>query len=160
MKINYDKTAEEPEKVETPEPPQEEPKPDAQNFKNVQDFLSAVEDEPSRKLLEKFYGVIKSETSQILAPVERQNNEAKFETEFKKYEKIEGLSDYHDDLKKTFLRNPNQSFKALIGETVADLQLNKVKSVEKTPSTPNRGKVDTSNLSKDELYDMLDTMKE
>ena len=154
-----EKPAVEPEKEETPEP-QEEPKPDAQNFKNVQEFLSAVEDEPSRKLLEKFYGVIKSETSQILAPVERQNNEAKFEKEFSKYEKIEGLSDYHDDLKKTFLRNPNQSFKALIGETVADLQLNKVKSVEKTPSTPNRGKVDTSNLSKDELYDMLDTLKE
>ena len=154
-----DKPAEEPEKEIAPEP-QEEPKPDSSNFKDVKEFLNAVEDEPSRKLLEKFYGVIKSETSQILAPVERQNNEAKFEKEFSKYEKIEGLSDYHDDLKKTFLRNPNQSFKALIGETVADLQLNKVKSVEKTPSTPNRGKVDTSNLSKDELYDMLDTMKE
>ena len=149
----------EPEK-ELPPEPQEEPKPDAQNFKNVNDFLNAVEDEPSRKLLEKFYGVIKSETSQILAPVERQNNEAKFEKEFSKYEKIDGLSDYHDDLKKTFLRNPNQSFKALIGETVADLQLNKVKSVEKTPSTPNRGKVDTSNLSKDELYELMDTLKE
>ena len=154
-----EKPAEIPEEVIAPEP-QEEPKLDNSNFKNVTEFLNAVEDEPSRKLLEKFYGVIKAETSTILAPVERQNNETKFETEFKKYEKIEGLSDYHDDLKKTFLRNPNQSFKALIGETVADLQLNKVKSVEKTPSTPNRGKVDTSNLSKDELYELMDTLKE
>ena len=149
----------EPEK-ELPPEPQEEPKPDNSNFKNVQEFLSAVEDEPSRKLLEKFASVLKKENETILAPIERQNNETKFETEFSKYEKIEGISDYKDDLKKTFLRNPNQSVKALVSEVAMDLQLNKVKSVEKTPSTPNRGKVDTSNLSKEELYNLMDTLRE
>jgi len=130
-----------------------------QDFKNVQEFLAAVEDEPSRKLLENFYGVIRSETSSILGPIEQKNNETKFETEFSRYEKVEGLADYKNDLKKTFLRNPNQSFKALIGETIADLQLNKVKPIEKTPSTPNRGEVDTSNLGKEDLYNLLDTMR-
>ena len=147
-----DKPAKKPE-----ESPDDKP---ALEFNNVQDFLKAVEDEPSRKLLEKFYGVIKSEISTTLSPIEKANSEAKFNEEFSKYETIEGLSDYKNDLKKSFLRNPNQSVKALIGEVVTDLQLNKVKPIEKTPSSPNRGQVDTSNLSKDELYTMLESMKE
>ena len=146
--------------VETTETPPETKPEDSQSFKNVKEFLDAVEDEPSRKLLEKFYGVIKGEMSSTLAPIEQKNNETRFETEFNKYEKIEGLADHKNDLKKTFLRNPSQSLKALIGEVVTDLQLSKVKPLEATPSSPNRGKVDTSTLSKDELYDMLDTLKE
>jgi len=139
-----------------------EPKPDdSYKFKDVKEFLDAVEDEPSRKLLEKFYGVIKAETSTILAPIEQKNNETKFETEFSKYEKIDGLSDYKNDLKKTFLRNPNQSFKALIGETIADLQLNKVKPIEKTPSSPNRGgKVNTDEMTLEQLYTTLESQKQ
>lgn len=129
------------------------------NFKDVKEFLSAVQDEDSRKLLENFYNVIKGETSSILAPIEAKNNETKFETEFSKYEKIEGVSNYKNDLKKTFLRNPNQSIEALVGKVVTDLALHKIKPIEAKPSTPSRGKVDTSNLSKDELYDMLDTLK-
>ena len=92
--------------------------------------------------------------------IEAKNNEARFETEFSRYEKIEGLADYKNDLKKTFLRNPNQSFKALVGEVIADLSINKVKPVETQPSNPNRsGKVSTEGKSKDELYDILDTLK-
>lgn len=144
----------------SPEESPETKKEESQDFKDVQEFLSAVQDEPSRKLLEKFYGVIKKETSTILAPIEEANAKTKFENEFSKYEKIEGLADYKNDLQKTFLRNPNQNLKQLIGEIVTDLQLNKVKPIEKTPSTPNRGKVDTSNLSKDELYEMLETLRE
>ena len=143
---------------DTPTEKKEEATP--QDFKSVQEFLAAVEDEPSRKLLEKFYGVIRNETSSILAPIEAKNNEARFETEFSRYEKIEGLADYKNDLKKTFLRNPNQSFKALVGEVIADLSINKVKPVETQPSNPNRsGKVSTEGKSKDELYDILDTLK-
>lgn len=143
------------------EKPQEDKKPDSQKFKDVQEFLSAVQDEPSRNLLSKFYEVIKGETSSILAPIEKANAEAKFNEEFGRYEKIEGLSDYKNDLKKTFLRDPNQSLKALIGEVVTDLQLNKVKPIEKTPSSPNReGKVNLDNLSTEELYDHLASLKE
>lgn len=142
-------------KEEAPETPKDSPK-----FKNVDEFLAAVQDEPSRNLLKQFAEVIKSETSEVLAPIEQKNNEAKFDATFSQYEKIEGLSDHKESLKKTFLRNPNQSLKALIGETVADLQLSKVKPIEKTPSTPNRGKVNLDNLSKDELYDQLESMRE
>ena len=149
----------EPEKETPKETPKEETKP-THEFKNVQEFLSAVQDKPSRELLEKFYGVIKSETSTILAPIEQKNNEAKFDLEFGKYKGIEGLSDYENDLKKTFLRNPNQSLKALVGEIVADISLNKIKPIEKTASTPNRGTISTEGKSKDELYDMLESMKE
>jgi hypothetical protein len=131
----------------------------SQAFKTVEDFLSAVEDEPSRKLLETFYGVMKAENNAILSPIENANNKALFESEFKKYEDIEGLSDYKNDLEKTFLRNPKQSMKALIGETVLDLQQNRIKPLETTPSIPNRGKVDTSKLSKDELYDLLEPIE-
>ena len=130
-----------------------------QSFKNVQEFLEAVQDEPSRNLLEKFYETMKGEISSTLSPIEKANNEAKFDSEFSKYEKVEGLSDYKNDLKKTFLRNPNQNIKSLISETITDLVMNKVTPIEKTPSTPKRGQVDTSNLSKDELYDVLDTLR-
>jgi hypothetical protein len=148
------------EAVKTPESPKKEDKPDSPKFNNVKEFLSAVEDEPSRNLLEKFYQVIKSETSTVLAPIEKQNNEAKFNEEFGKYEKIEGVADYKDDLRKTFMRNPNQSLKALVGEVVTDLQLNKIKPIEKTPSTPSReGKIDLEGKSKDELYDLLESTR-
>ena len=133
---------------------------DSPKFKSVQEFLGAVEDEPSRKLLETFYGVIKGDISNTLAPVEKANAEAKFEKEFNIYESIDGISDYKSDLKKTFLRNPNQSLKALVGEVVTDLQLHKVKPIEKTPSTPNRdGKVDLDGLSTEELYNHLDSLR-
>ena len=162
-----EKPAEEPvepaEKAEVKEPTPDSPKADekpSQQFKNVKEFLDAVQDEPSRNLLNHFYKLMKAETSAILSPIEQKNNEAKFETEFSKYEKIEGLADYKSDLRKTFLRNPEQDIKKLVGEVVTDLQLNKVKPVEKTPSTPNRQKVNTDKLSKDELYDLLETMKE
>lgn len=146
------------EKEETPETPIDSPTPS--NFKDVKEFLEAVQDEPSRKLLETFYGVIKAENSVTLAPIEKANNEAKFNEEFVKYEKIEGLSDYKNDLKQTFMRNPNQSLKSLISETVTDLAMNKLKPTEKKPSTSNHdGKVDISNLSKDQLYDMLETIE-
>lgn len=143
---------------ESPESLKEESK-GSQSFKDVKEFLDAVEDAPSRMLLEKFYNVIKGEMSSTLAPIEQKNNEARFEQEFSKYEGIENLADHKNDLRKTFLRDPNQSVKSLIGDTLADIQLNKIKPIEKTPSTPKRGEVDTSNMSKDELYDMLDTLR-
>ena len=145
-------------KEEPKEEPEEPQEPETkQSFNNVKDFLQAVEDEPSRILLEKFYGVIKGEMSSTLAPIEQKNNEARFEQEFAKYSTIEGLDGYKNDLRKTFLRNPNQSIKTLVGEVVTDLQLNKIKRIESTPSTPNRGVQDISKLSKEELYDLLES---
>ena len=141
--------------------PQElDEKKDSPKFKDVKEFLNAVQDAPSRKLLETFYEVIKGETSSILAPIEKANADAKFESEFSKYAAIDGIADYKNDLKKTFMRNPNQSLKGLVGEVATDIMLNKVKPIEKTPSTPNRdGKVDLDALSKDDLYDKLESMR-
>lgn len=154
--------AEKPEEKQPQKPAEkieEKPQEEAE-FKNVKEFLEAVEDEPSRNLLEKFYHVIKKETSTILDPLEKKNNESRFEQEFGKYEKIEGLSDHKDNLRKTFMRDPNQSLKALVGEVITDLQLNKVKPMENTPSSPNRGgKINTEDLDKEQLYDLLDTLK-
>lgn len=129
-------------------------------FQDVKEFLDAVQDEPSRKLLETFYGVIKKENSSVLAPFEAKNNEAKFDSEFSKYEKVEGFKDYKDDLKKTFLRNPNQDIEALFAKTVTSLTLNRIKKVEDKPSNPNRnGKVDLDGLDLEGLYDALDKTK-
>jgi len=152
-----EKPADEKPQDETPEEKDE----NAPEFNNVDEFLNAVEDEPSRKLLQKFYSVIKGEISTTLSPIERANNEAKFEQEFAKYEKIEGLADYKSDLKKTFIRNPGQSLKALVGEVITDISLNKIKPIENKPSDISRGgKVNTENMSKDELYDLLDSTRE
>lgn len=149
-----EKTAE-----KSPESPKEKTEI-SHDFKSVQEFLQAVEDKPSRNLLEKFYGVIKGEISNTLSPIEKANSKAKFNEEFSQYENIEGLLDHKTDLEKTFMRNPNQSLRALIGETMLDLQTSKVKPIEKTPSSPNRGEVDLSKLSKDELYDYLESNRQ
>ena len=134
--------------------------PKTHEFKDVQEFLNAVEDPQSRKLLETFYGVIKKETSTILSPVEEANNKAKFEQTFGKYEKVEGMADYKEELKKTFLRNPNQDIDSLFAKTVTDLTLNRIKKLDDTPSAPNRGgEVDLESLDKDQLYDKLESMR-
>ncbi len=136
-----------------PEEDAKKAEPDAEDFKNVDEFLNAVEDEPSRELLRKFYKVVKNETSIILSPLEKKNNEARFDEEFSAYGEIEGISDYKNDLKKTFMRDPNQSVKALVGEVLADISLHKIKPIEKKPSEVNRdGEVNLDNLSLDELY--------
>lgn len=134
--------------------------PIQKSFKNVDEFLAAVEDEPSRQLLKTFYEVVKGEINTTLSPIEQKNNEARFESEFSTYESIEGLADHKNDLKKTFMRDPSKSIKALVGEVVTDLQLHRIKPIESTESDPNRsGKVDTESMSLDELYSALETTK-
>lgn len=152
--------AERPAVIETPEATPEVPEPESPNFTNVQDFLAAVEDAPSRKLLETFYSVIKGEISTTLTPIEQKNNETLFDTKFAQYEGIDGVADHKDDLKKTFLRDPKQDIEKLVGKVVLDLQVSKVKPIESAPSDPNRnGKVNTDDMSKDQLYEALETMR-
>jgi len=131
------------------------------DFKDVSEFLNAVQDKDSRKLLETFYGVIKKETSSTLAPVEEANNKAKFEATFGKYEKIDGIGDYKEELKKTFLRNPSQDIDSLFAKTVTDITLNRIKKVENKPSDPNRnGRVNLDGATLEQLYDALDQTKD
>ena len=152
------KLAEKP--AEKPDAPQEK-KDESVDPKNVEEFLAAVEDEPSRELLRKFYKVVKTETDTVLAPVEQKNNETRFETEFNQYaEKIDGLKDHYDDLKKTFMRDPKQSVKGLISDLALELQMSKIKPVDKGESDPKRdGVIDIDSLDKDQLYDLLESGK-
>jgi hypothetical protein len=146
---------------QSPEKPAEEKDKPEPNFKNVKEFLEAVQDEPSRKLLETFYNVIRAEQADTLGPIEKQNAERKFDETFAVYEKIPGLSDLKDDLKKTFMRDPSQPIKPLIADAVADLEVSRVKPIEGDPSEVNRGaKPDINSMDKDELYDLLGTLKE
>lgn len=140
----------------SPEDDSKETISDTQNFKSVQEFLAAVEDEPSRKLLEAFHKVITGEISETLSPVQRANRETEFETQFAKYSTIEGLQDHKDDLKKSFMANPSTPIKALIGDTVLEMQAAKIKPTDDTPADAARGEVDISTLSKEELYDYLE----
>lgn len=145
--------------VETPEDSPEETQT-ARSFKNVEEFLSAVEDEPSRKLLETFAKVMKGEIAQTLSPIEEANNKARFETEFTKYHGIEGLDAHKDEIRKTYMRNPSTSIKSLVGDVVTDLQLNRIKPIVSGESAPNReGKIDTESMTLEELYAALDTTK-
>ena len=154
------KLAEKPE-PEKPEENAEDKETKANEFDTIDAFLTAVEDEPSRKLLETFYKVVRKELSSTLSPLEAQQNEVKFETAFKDFENIEGIEDYKNDLKKTFMRDPSKPLKALVGEVLVDLQSSKIKPTESKPSSPNHsGKVDTDGLSKDELYATLENLKE
>ena len=129
-------------------------------FKDVDEFLNAVQDPDSKKLLENFAKVLKKETSTTLAPVEKANNEARFETTFDKYTKIDGIADYKNDLKKTFLNDPKQDIDALVSKVVTDLALRKIKKTDETVSAPNRGgEVDLDSMGKDDLYSTLEGMK-
>ncbi len=152
--------AEKPAEKSPADSPKEDVPETTHNFKDVKEFLDAVEDESSRKLLEKFYGVIKGEISQTLSPIETANNKAKFEIEFAQYEKIDGIADYKNDLQKTFLRDPSKSIKTLVSEVMMDIQLNKVKPIETiAPDPKHDGKIDLDGLSKDELYDTMASLK-
>lgn len=133
----------------------------APRFKSAKEFFAAVQDEPSRKLLEEFHSVLKGELSSTLAPIERQNAEKQFEDFIRPFERIEGLSDLKGDLKKTFLRDPNQSLKTLVGEAIADLEISRVGRIEAEPSEVNRdGAPSLEGKSTDELYDLLESLKD
>ncbi|MDE2020609.1 MAG: hypothetical protein KGJ13_09765, partial [Patescibacteria group bacterium] len=145
---------------ESPEAPENktEPKPEKKEFQNIKEFLDAVEDEPSRELLSHLYNVIKKETSSILGPVEQRNNEARFEAEFSAYAaKFPNLADHKNDLRKTFLRNPETPIKSLIGDTLVDLQMAKVEIQGEGESKASReGKPDLDSMSKEDLYGELE----
>lgn len=132
-------------------------------FNTVEDFLAAVQDDASRKLLETFAKVLDKKTGTALAPLIEANAGKVFDEKFKDFERIPGMSDFRDDLRKTFVRNPNQSLKALVGEKLVDLQSGRIKPTVKKPSTPAHGggdRMDTAGKSKEELYDMLDSTRE
>lgn len=133
-------------------------------FNKVDEFINAIEDEPSRNLLKQFAGVLQEEYSATIDkrfnPIVSDYNSTKFDKEFEQYiGKAPSLASHKADLKQSFLRDPNQSIKALVGEVIADTILNKIRPIEGTASIAQRGTPDISNASKDDLYSMLEAMR-
>jgi len=145
---------------------EKETKPDEKKdpeYSSVEDFLANVQDEPSRKLLENFAKVLDKNTASKVQPLIEANAGKVFDEQFKQFEKLPGVSDFRDDLRKTFIRNPSQSLKALVGETIVDIQAGKIKKTVTNPSTPNHnggGGASTEGMTKEELYAQLETLRE
>ncbi len=143
-----------------PEKKDAEAKPE--DFETMEDFLAAVADPASRKLLNTFAKVIDKTQNSKIGPLLAADAGKRFDSAFATFEKIEGIGAYKEDLKKTFMRNPSVDLKALVGAKLVDLQTSKIKPTEKRISTPSHGggKVNLDGLTKDELYDQLENLKE
>lgn len=130
-------------------------------FSDVETFINAIEDEPSRKLLQQYSVLLEKKLSSQFSPVLSEYHQSKFDKEFDTFAlKAPSLNAYKEELKKSFNRNPNQSLKALIGEVVVENLLTRVKPIEKQASVANRNAPDLSLVDKKEdLYAILESMK-
>lgn len=114
----------------------------------VKEFLKAVNDEPSRELLEKFYNVVNDElTSKFtseLSPVLEKARSDKFTSEFEQLaSKLPELAPYKDRIKKSYLRNPNTDLQEVAKDIVFKVKMGAVKPSEGKKSvvaSPNRNK--------------------
>jgi hypothetical protein len=72
------------------------------------------------------------------------------------------LKDYAETLKKSIFKEvaPNASVKAIVGEMILEQNLSKPKPVEGRGGIANREKIDINSASKEELYELLESMKE
>lgn len=142
-------------------PTEEKPDPAKPVFKTVQDYLDAVEDEDTRNLLEGLSQVMMKELSSTVEPLQAQKNTIEFEKQFKEFEGLEDIVDFKDDLMMTYQRDPSKSVKALVGETLVDLQTKKVATSVDTPSQPDHsGEINTDGMELEDLYSTLDTLKQ
>ena len=130
-------------------------------FNSLDEFVNAIEDEPSKQLLKTYGDMMRKEFGKDFSPVLAEINESKFNKEFAEYaSRVPSLKKMEDDLKKNFLRNPNQSIKSLIGEAIAESITSRVKPIESTSSVPKRGQPDLTDASKEDLYATLESMKQ
>lgn len=133
-------------------------KPVDGEWNDLDSFIDAIQDEPSKKLLKTYGDLMEKKFTARVSPVLNEHNETKFEKEFEVFaSKAPSLNIYKEDIKKSFLRNPNQSVKALVGEVVMDNLASKIKPIERKGAEPRRGAPDISKSSKDELYDLLES---
>lgn len=128
---------------------------------DIESFLGAVQDEPSRNLLRQFYQVVEQDVQKKFSPVMSEYHGSKFEKEFTSYEqKFPELAQHKADIKKTFDRNPSQSLRALVGERILEVQSAKIVPLEGQKSeTKTAPSVDLNTASKEDLYSMLESMK-
>ncbi len=131
-----------------------------QNSTDLEKFIASVQDEPSRNLLKTFGTLMQADMNKKFSPVLNKYEEERFESEFKQFsDKIPDLAAHKDEIKKQYMRNPSLAIKSLVGDTLLDIQTSKIKPIADDSSVANRGKVDISEASKDDLYDILETQK-
>ena len=130
-------------------------------YNSVDEFLAAIEDAPSRQLLETYNKLQQRETMSKLDPVLKDSQSKKFDEEVEALvEKLPELKAHLSDMKKTYMRNPSQSIRALASETVLDIVLSKVKPAETKTAQPARGNLEASmDMDKEDLYDLLGSLK-
>jgi hypothetical protein len=128
-----------------------------QNSTDLDKFVNSIEDEPSRNLLKQFGNLVRQDIRREVDPVLQDYNVQKFDKEFSKFESIPELSVHKDELRKTFLRNPSQSLKGLVGEILVEAQTSKIKPIERAVSQASRTlpTLDDS-VSKEDLYALLE----
>lgn len=120
-------------------------------------FINSIEDVPSRELLKTYGSLMEKSLEKRFSPVLEEYNSAKFEKEFSGYaNKIPDLEAHKEELRKTYLRNPSQSLRNLVGDVLLETQSSKIKPIERVASVANRDKAEVGDASKDELYAMLE----
>jgi hypothetical protein len=123
----------------------------------LDDYLKDVPDEASREVLKKYGEGIVKRISKEFSPIQKEVRSIKFENEFSDYvQKFPSLGSYKEQIRESYEKNPN--LKAAIGEILIDNQLAKVRPLE-GKSVANRQAPDLDSMSKDELYDLLESNK-
>lgn len=130
-----------------------------QNSTELETFINSIEDEPSRNLLKQFGQLVRDDFRKDYGPVVDDYQNSRFEKEFSIYEnKIPDLKAHRDEIKKSFLRNPSQSLKALVGDTLLEIQESKIKPLDNSSSVASRTKPEVSaDTSKEDLYALLES---
>ncbi len=128
---------------------------------DVESFLKNVEDEPTRKLLKDYGEVLKKTIAKEFTPQVQKVKEMEFEKEFDAMAaRFPQLEAFRDEAKKSFQSNPNASAKSIVGEMVLEQNLSKPKPIERTAGAAKREQVDLDSASKEELYELLESMKD
>jgi hypothetical protein len=128
---------------------------------DIESFLKNVEDEPTRKLLKDYGETLKKSIFKDFAPQVSKVKEMEFDRDFNAMvTKFPQLEAFREEAKKSYQANPSASVKAIVGEMVLDQNLSKPKPVEGRGGIANREKIDINSASKEELYELLDSMKE
>ncbi len=128
---------------------------------DIESFLGNVEDEPTRKLLKDYGDVLRKTIVKEFTPQVQKVKEMEFEKEFDAMAaKFPQLEVFRDEAKKSFQSNPNASARSIVGEMVLEQNLSKPKPIEKTGGAARREQIDFNSASKEELYELLESMKE
>ncbi len=128
---------------------------------NIDSFVEKIEDEPTRKLLKDYGDVLKKTIAKEFTPRLEKVKEMEFDKEFGAMaEKFPQLELFREEAKKSFKTNPNVSVKSIVGEMVLENSLTKPKPIEGNAGIAKRERIDINSASKEELYELLEEMKE